>query len=77
MMAASVRQGLPIRVGVPEQLFEINSLDGGYPFGRNYDVAPDGRRFLAITYDPPPPPATEYHIILNWSQELKRLVPEK
>jgi serine/threonine-protein kinase len=38
---------------------------------RNYDVAPDGERFLVLG---PATPA-RLHVILNWSEELKRLAP--
>jgi serine/threonine-protein kinase len=45
--------------------------------GRSYDVAPDGGRFLMIrsltaTTDSSPP---QLRVVLNWVEELKRLVP--
>ena len=58
-------------------LFESNRLAGGMAWGRNFDISPDGKRFLMITSPPPPAPPTEYHVILNWAQELKRLAPGK
>ena len=46
--------------------------------GRTYDVAPDGQRFLMIrsgdTADGEAGRA-EIHVVLNWHEELKRLVP--
>jgi serine/threonine-protein kinase len=45
----------------------------GRPHGRQYDVAPDGR-FLVIVQDAPPPP-TEYHVVLNWFEELESRFP--
>ncbi len=39
---------------------------------RSYDVHPDGKRFLMI--DPGRPP-NDLVIVLNWFEELKRLVP--
>jgi serine/threonine-protein kinase len=77
MMAVPVEPGPVLRVGVPKLLFENNRLVGGMAWGRNYDVSPDGKRFLVITSSPPPTPPTEYHVILNWAQELKRLAPAK
>jgi Tol biopolymer transport system component len=62
MMAASVRDGTP---GRPSVLFE-KRLEG-------YDVAADGR-FLAVLPDEQTPPAP-VNVVLNWFQELKRLVP--
>jgi serine/threonine-protein kinase len=77
MMAVSVEPGPVLRVGTPKVLFESNRLAGGMAWGRNFDISPDGKRFLMITSPPPPAPPTEYHVILNWAQELKRLAPGK
>ena len=49
--------------------------------GRNYDVSPDGRRFLmlkmgaagASAQDPP----ARITVVENWFEELKRLAPGK
>ena len=47
--------------------------------GRNYDVSPDGRRFLAIkpvTSDGEPAATTaQINVVLNWIEELKERVP--
>ena len=40
---------------------------------RNYDVSPDGRRFLMVK--PSPAFAPQIIVVQNWSQELTRLVP--
>jgi len=45
--------------------------------GRTYDVSPDGRRFLMIkvgSADRPPAPLV---VVLNWFDELRRLVPAR
>jgi serine/threonine-protein kinase len=42
---------------------------------RGYDIAPDGQRFIMTTRGSPEPPITQMHVILNWTEELKRLVP--
>ena len=52
-----------------------------YAPGRNYDISPDGQRFLMIKEGAPvdtnDPFAglTRIHVVLNWTEELKRLVP--
>ena len=66
--------------GTPEQLFEGNYLASRSPFdGTNYDVSPDGERFLMIQRMPDEESASRgyQHIIIieNWFEELKRLVP--
>jgi len=65
---------------VPENPQEL--LDWPYSRlgdGRNYDVSPDGQRFLAITNVPLETDADasspHINIGLNWFEELKRLVP--
>ena len=45
---------------------------------RNYDVSPDGRRFLMIQPTAGEHAApTQIIVVLNWHEELKRLVPTK
>ena len=49
------------------------------PFYRDYDISPDGEQLLMvypaddIGSDGPVPP--QINIVLNWFEELKRLVP--
>jgi eukaryotic-like serine/threonine-protein kinase len=55
-------------------------FDGQYgftfPMG-SYDIVPDGQRFIVIKIGTPEPPVTQLHLILNWTDELKRLAPAK
>ncbi len=51
---------------------------GGPTGGRNYDVTADGQRFLMLkeasaTSDEAAP--SQINVVLNWFEELKRLVP--
>lgn len=46
--------------------------------GRTYDVSPDGRRFLMIKFaagSEQTAAPTKLVVVLNWAEELKRLVP--
>jgi serine/threonine protein kinase len=43
-------------------------------FGRPYDVAPDGQRFLMMKRVDSAP-RRNIHIVLNWDEELERFVP--
>ena len=58
----------------PKMLFE-----GRYAAGptriRNYDVTPDGRRFVMIKPSEEELKATQINVVLNWFEELKRRVP--
>jgi serine/threonine-protein kinase len=76
MMAVSFFSDEPSsRVGKPRLLFEGTYFATPFPWGRMYDISPDGKRFLMIQESEPPPPPTQYNIVLNWFDELKRLVP--
>jgi serine/threonine-protein kinase len=67
MMAVDVETGALFRAGTPRLLFEKAAPD--------YDVAPDGKRFLMVKPVPLTSEATELHVILNWFDDLRRRVP--
>jgi serine/threonine protein kinase/Tol biopolymer transport system component len=69
MMVAKVDpdSGAP---GSAELLFELQSLSSG----SIYDIAPNDDGFAMVVKNAQPP-ATELRVILNWFEELKRLVP--
>jgi serine/threonine-protein kinase len=77
MKLVSVRIGTSptFLAGTPETLFESVNLASAW--GRAYDVAPDGQRFLmALNKEQPTNPApTQMIFVQNWFDELKRLVP--
>ena len=59
--------------GTPQMLFEGRYVPTGFSLP-NYDVSPDGQRFLMVK------PvgtggATQINVVLNWTEELKRLAP--
>lgn len=72
------------RAGKPRLLWEgrynhgLNSSCGAPgPSSSNYDVTPDGQRFLMIREGDQDVPATRIHVVLNWTEELKRLTQRK
>jgi Tol biopolymer transport system component len=67
MMAVDVQTGATFRTGTPRMLFEKVSSD--------YDVAPDGRRFLMLKPAATTTDSSELHVILNWFDDLRRRVP--
>jgi serine/threonine protein kinase len=74
MMAVDVGGGSDLTLSAPRLLFEQP-----YAFGQtitlpNYDVSPDGKRFLMVKDEPG---AGRLNVVLNWFEELKRLVPGK
>ena len=55
----------------PYRLGEVNAF-------HSFDIAPDGRRFLMLkewTGADRPSDQEEITVVLNWFEELKRLVP--
>jgi serine/threonine-protein kinase len=56
----------------PRLLFEGNYLVFQ---GRTYDVAPDGERLLLVESLEESTTTTRLHVVLNWFDELERLVP--
>ncbi len=57
----------------PRKLFDRPML-GSSPL-RSYDVAADGRFLMIEEWQPPPQPVTQLRLVLNWFEELNRLVP--
>jgi Tol biopolymer transport system component len=77
LISVTIGTAPAFRAGTPETVFE--SADLASPWGRSYDVAPDGRRFLmALDKEPPKNLALAQMIFVqNWTEELKRLVPAR
>ena len=71
MMVVAVETTPTFKAGSPRQLFERSFFREGLP--SNYDVSPDGRRFVMIQVAGTS--ATQLNVILNWFEELKRLAP--
>ena len=57
----------------PRLLFE-----GSFRGDRNYDVSPDGKRFLVVQETGQQGTSqTQMHVTLTWVEELRRRVPTK
>jgi Tol biopolymer transport system component len=75
MMAVDVTTQPSFSVGKPRMLFEgpYGLSPVSFP---NYDVSPDGQRFLMVKPSEPEGAApTQINVVLNWFEELKRRVP--
>ena len=73
MMAVSVTTQPAFSAGAPRVLFEGRFARLGWAQA-NYDVSPDGRRFLMIQGDDPALP-TSLRLITNWFTELASRAP--
>ena len=70
MMAVEVQTDPEIEVGTPEILFELSIPAGA----RHWDVTPDGERFVMVIGESP---GQQINFVLNWFEELERLVPTR
>lgn len=76
LMAVPVESASSFSSGAPARLFEGHYYFGGASsLGRTYDVSRDGQRFLMIKQDAAR--ATSLAVVLNWTEELRRLAPAK
>jgi Tol biopolymer transport system component len=77
MMAVDVSTRGGFAAGKPRRLFAGDYVRtfGGYVRAQ-YDVSPDGGRFLMLKpVEHEETPLRQINVVLNWSEELKRLVP--
>ena len=73
MMAVDITTEPTFTHGTPQLLFEGEYFS--YGPRAVYDVAPDGQRFLMIKEGEQGSTVTQLNVVLNWFEELKRLVP--
>jgi Tol biopolymer transport system component len=75
MMAVDIATQASFVAGKPRMLFEGLYVPPPVPI-QNYDVSPDGQRFLMLKSTGSTEAApTQINVVLNWFEELKRRVP--
>ena len=75
MMAVDITTQPSFSASKPKKLFEgqYRPTAGTFP---DYDVSPDGQRFLMLkSVRQEQAESTQINVVLNWTEELKRLVP--
>jgi serine/threonine-protein kinase len=74
MMAVDITSQPAFSAGKPRMLFE-----GAFALSprssANYDVSPDGQRFLMVEASKQGQAPEQINVVLNWFEELKRRVP--
>ena len=80
LMTVRVQRSATWTASAPTKLFAgrffFQDVQGQLGQGRTYDVTPDGRRFLMIKEGiADAAAAARIVVVLNWTEELKRLVP--
>ena len=74
MMAAEITTQPSFSAGHSHILFEARYVPAAN-FFPNYDVSPDGQRFLMVKEGEQEQAATQINVVLNWFEELKQKVP--
>ena len=75
MMVTSLETKPVFAAFKPKLLFEAHYETGFSTLDRDYDVSPDGQRFLMIKGSEQESAPTQLNVVLNWSDELRRLAP--
>jgi serine/threonine-protein kinase len=75
MMAVEITTQPSFRTGTPRLLFEGPYRRSTTPTTAQYDVSADGQRFLMVQEEAQEAEATQLNVVLNWFEELKRVVP--
>jgi hypothetical protein len=74
MMAVDVNTQGVFSAGKPKLLFEGPYVPTPRSFP-DYDVSPDGQRFLMLKVNERAQSLAQINIVLNWPEELKQKVP--
>jgi serine/threonine-protein kinase len=75
LMAVDVTTERGFSIGKPHELFDRHYLRNTHGYARpNYDVSSDGQRFLMLKPVEERRGPTQIEVVLNWTEELKRLV---
>ena len=74
MMVVDVSTSPDLTLSQPRVLFEQRYAFGSAQTISNYDVSPDGQRFVMVKDDSA---SGRLNIVLNWLEELKARVPKK
>lgn len=75
MMAVSVKTSPSFSADQPRELFDVSQMYFPNNPITNYDVSPDGKRFIMIRNSHTNTSVTAFNIVLNWTEELQREMP--
>jgi serine/threonine-protein kinase len=76
MMAVPVTLEPTFSSGRPRALFRFAGVYRMSATATAYDIHPDGRRFIMVSEpEDATPPRQQVNIVLNWFEDLRRLVP--
>ncbi len=73
VLSVSVQTTPSVELGTPQLLFEVPNM--GHSRNGSFDVHPDGERFVVVRNVGTDSSTTQINVVLNWFEELTRLVP--
>ena len=73
MMVVEVSGSVNLTLSQPRQLFDQRYVFQNISLA-NYDVSPDGQQFVMVKDETG---SGRLNVVLNWTEELKRLVPTR
>ncbi|MCZ6726671.1 MAG: hypothetical protein O7A98_04875 [Acidobacteria bacterium] len=76
MMGVAVDTSEALRAGKPRVLFD-DTFQRNFLGVANYDVAPEGGRFVMVQPNQENSGPAQLKVVLNWTEELKRLAAER
>ncbi|MCH8267802.1 MAG: protein kinase, partial [Acidobacteria bacterium] len=74
IMVVTVQMEPEFRASKPQALFDAPFVADEI-LAPSYDITPDGQRFVMVQASEQGSAATQINVVLNWFEELKRLVP--
>ena len=77
LMAVPIRLGAGVMIGRAEELFQVPGRFRTSGNAAAYNVDASGRFIMVTEPDQQPTFARQINVVLNWTEELKRLVPTK
>ena len=75
LMVVSIQTEPTFQAETPRLLFEDSFTESYLSATSNYDVTADGQRFVMVQTSQERVEPESLNIVLNWFEELKRLVP--
>jgi hypothetical protein len=72
MFAVPASTSPALRLGKPELLFETDAAGG---LDEDYDVSPDGQRFVVALSPRKAAQLAFVRVVVNWFEELRQLAP--
>lgn len=72
VMGVSFSESAKMQPGKPKLILQGKFVQNSGPWGRNFDITPDGKRFLMILEGSNELPAGQINVIVNWTEELKK-----